>query len=345
MAGATVLGYAAKAVGERLEPFSYEAPNLGEQDVRLAVTHCGLCYTDIHGIDDYYNISTYPLVPGHEIVGLVTETGSAVVEPKIGDRVGIGWQGRACWQCDYCRQGDVHLCIDIDHAATWDPYGGFATSVAVDSRFVYQLPDAMRPEAAAVLMCAGLAVYSPLRRFATDPAHHVGVLGIGGLGHLAIQFAHALGCEVTAISSSPDKERDALGFGADHFVIGDREGLRSLNDQLDLLLCTVHGEGIRWERLIPPLRRDRGRLVLVGFPQIQLDPQDLVAHQVSITGSLLGSPATMRDMLDFAQEHRITPAVELMPMSCVNEAIDRLKENRVRYRVVLVNDTVDGRPE
>lgn len=288
MSGSTVFGYAAKAVGEPLEPFTYEAPQLGEHDVRVSVSHCGLCYTDVHGIDDYYNISTYPLVPGHEIVGFVTETGPAVVELKIGDRVGIGWQGRACWQCEYCRRGTEHLCVDIEHAATWDPYGGFATSVAVDSRFAYPLPAAMRPEVAAVLMCAGLAVYSPLRRYAIELPQSVGVIGVGGLGHLAIQFAHALGYEVTAVSANPDKERDALGFGADHFVIGDREGLRSLEDRLDLLLCAVHGEGMKWERLIMSLRRDRGRLVLVGFPQIQLDPQDLVVHQVSITGSPKG---------------------------------------------------------
>lgn len=337
MSDLMVSGYAAAAPRARLEPYTYESPELGDRDVRVSVTHCGLCYTDIHGIDDYYGISTYPFVPGHEIVGFVTAAGPAALEFHAGDRVGIGWQGRACWQCEYCRQGDEHLCVAIDGAATWDPHGGFATSVVVDSRFAYPLPDSMPAETAAVLMCAGLAVYAPLRRFATDSSR-VGIVGVGGLGHLAIQFAHARGSNVTAISSSPDKEADALRFGADRFIVGDQGGLRSIEDQLDLLLCTVHGDTTRWERLMLPLRRNQGRLVLVGFPQISLDPQELVVRQVSITGSLLGSRATMREMLQFASDHRITPVIEVMPMSAINEAIQRLKENRVRYRVVLVND-------
>jgi uncharacterized zinc-type alcohol dehydrogenase-like protein len=337
MSTPTVLGYAAKAAGEPLEPFTYESPQLGDHDVRVCVTHCGLCYTDVHGIDDYYNISTFPFVPGHEIVGFVEEVGPAAVELKEGDRVGIGWQGRACWQCEWCLQGEEQLCVDIDDSATWNPYGGFASSVVVDSRFAYPLPDAMPAEVATVLMCAGIAVYSPLRLYATDPSQRVGIVGVGGLGHLAVQFAHALGCEVTAISSTPDKEDEALAFGADHFILGDRAGLRSIEDQLDLLLCTVHGETTNWERLLLSLRR-KGRLVLAGFPRMSLDPMDLVVHQLSITGSLLGSRSAMREMLQFAQAHGIKPAIELQPMPAVNEAIQRLKENRVRYRVVLVNE-------
>jgi len=332
----TVLGYAAKAAGEPLEPFTYESPPLGDHDVRVSVSHCGLCYTDVHGIDDYFNISPFPFVPGHEIVGFVEGVGPGAIELKEGDRVGIGWQGRACWQCEWCRQGEEQLCLDIDRAATWEPYGGFASSVVVDSRFAYPLPDAMPAEVAAVLMCAGLTVYAPLRRFAIDSSR-IGIVGLGGLGHLAIQFDHALGCEVTAISSTPDKEDEALGFGADHFILGDRTGLRGVEDQLDLLLCTVHGETTDWERLLLSLKR-KGRLVLAGFPQMSLDPMELVARQLSITGSLLGSRATMREMLQFAHAHGIKPAIELQPMSTVNEAIQRLKENRVRYRVVLVND-------
>ena len=203
--------------------------------------------------------------------------------------------------------------------------------------FAYPLPEAMPAEVAAVLMCAGLTVYSPLRRYATDPSRRVGIVGVGGLGHLAIQFAHALGCEVTAISSTPDKEDEAPGFGADHFILADRASLRRNQDRLDLLLCTMHGEATDWESLVLTLRR-KGRLVLVGFPRMSLDPMDLVVHQLSITGSLLGSRAAMREMLQFAQAHGIMPAIELQPMPAVNGAIQRLKENRVRYRVVLVND-------
>ena len=339
----TVLGYAAKAAGEPLEPFTYESPPLGDHDVRVSVSHCGLCYTDVHGIDDYYGISTFPFVPGHEIVGFVAEVGPSVAELKEGDRVGIGWQGRACLECEWCRRGEEQLCVDIGDSATWSPYGGFASSVVVDGRFAYPLPEAMPAEAAAVMMCAGITVYAPLKRYATAPVRQVGIAGVGGLGHLAIQFAHALGSEVTAISTSPDKEAEALAFGADRFVVADKAGLRSIYDELDLVLCTVHGDTTDWERLVLTLKR-RGRLVLAGFPRLSLDPQEVVVHELSITGSLLGSRATMREMLEFAQTHGIKPAVELQPMAAINEAIGRLKENRVRYRVVLVNEAAGTAP-
>ncbi len=332
-----VEGYAAKAAGEPLEPYCYESPPLGEHDLRVAVTHCGLCFTDVHGIDDYYGISTYPFVPGHEIVGRVTETGPAVDGLVAGDRVGIGWQGRACWECEPCLRGEEHLCTEIDEAGTWKPFGGFASSVVVDGRFAYPLPDAMPAETAAILMCAGLTVFSPLQRFGAGPGVELGVVGVGGLGHLAIEFAHAFGCRVTAISSSPDKEEAARAFGADTFVVADRDGLRSCRDRLDLLLSTIHHEGADWERLLLTLKR-YGRLVLLGFGQVAFDPQELIVLQQSISGSLLGSRATMREMLAFAEAHRIAPAIELMPMAAVNRAIDHLKANRVRYRVVLVND-------
>jgi uncharacterized zinc-type alcohol dehydrogenase-like protein len=208
----------------------------------------------------------------------------------------------------------------------------------VDSRFAYPLPDAMPSEVAAVLMCAGITVYSPLRSYAAQPAQKIGIIGVGGLGHLALQFARALGYEVTAISSSPEKKEQALAFGADHFIVSDDQtSLRQVVFGFDLLLCTTHGK-INWEALLNTLKKN-GRLVLLGFPDVALNSTDLVAHQLSITGSFLGNRATMREMLSFAQVHGITPAVELMPMSQVNEAIRRVKENKARYRIVLVNDT------
>jgi uncharacterized zinc-type alcohol dehydrogenase-like protein len=325
-------------VGQPLEPFTYEPPKLGVHDVRVSVTHCGVCHTDIHAIDDYYGITTFPFVPGHEIVGYVAAVGHEASGLKEGDRVGIGWQGRSCMQCEWCLQGEEQLCRDIVPSGTWVPYGGFSSSVLVDSRFAYPLPDAMPSEVAAVLMCAGITVYSPLRSYAAQPAQKIGIIGVGGLGHLALQFARALGYEVTAISSSPEKKEQALAFGADHFIVSDDQtSLRQVVFGFDLLLCTTHGK-INWEALLNTLKKN-GRLVLLGFPDVALNSTDLVAHQLSITGSFLGNRATMREMLSFAQVHGITPAVELMPMSQVNEAIRRVKENKARYRIVLVNDT------
>jgi uncharacterized zinc-type alcohol dehydrogenase-like protein len=337
MSALTVQGYAAKAAGQPLEPFTYESPKLGEHDVRVSITHCGLCYTDIHGIDNYYGIVTYPFVPGHEIVGYVSEIGRVSSGLKKGDRVGIGWQGRSCTKCEWCKQGEEQLCQDIVEAATWKPYGGFSSSVVVDSRFAYRLPEAMPSEIASVLMCAGIAVYSPLRSYYAQNARKIAIVGVGGLGHLAIQFAHALGYQVTVISTSATKRQEALGFGADQFIASDdRATLAQLEFSFDLLLCTAHGD-IHWEPLLEILKK-RGKLALVGFPDVSFNSTDLVAHELSIVGSLLGNRVTMKDMLSFAQVHGIKPWIELMPMSKVNEAIERVKQNKARYRIVFLND-------
>lgn len=346
MVRSTVLGYAARKAGQRLEPFSYTEPELGDDEVRVAVTHCGVCHTDVHAVDADFGVFKFPIMPGHEIVGRVTETGRAVSELKVGDRVGIGWQGRCCGECEWCRAGEEHLCLDIADCGTWTPYGGFSSALVVDGRFAYPLPAAIAPEAAAVLMCAGIAVYPPLRRYAVEPGCRVGIVGIGGLGHLAIQFAHALGCEVTALSSSPGKEGEARALGADHFLLStDQAAMEAAEFGFDLLLCTAQA-GNDWANLVM-IAKKNGRLVLVAFSPLDLPllaasgsgpAVDFVAHQLSITGSFLGSRADMREMLAFAQEHAITPRVELMPMSQVNEAILRVRQNQARYRVVLVND-------
>jgi uncharacterized zinc-type alcohol dehydrogenase-like protein len=335
IAGSTILGYAALGRGRPLEPFAYREPDLGDGEVRVAVTHCGLCYTDIHAVDDHFGVFEFPLVPGHEIVGRVSEVGPSVSGLVVGDRVGIGWQGRCCGECEWCRAGEEHLCRDIADCGTWTPYGGFSSAVAVDARFAYPLPATMAAETAAVLMCAGLAVYPPLRRHAADAPRQVGVVGVGGLGHLAIQFAHALGNEVTALSSSPGKEEEARALGADHFILStDDSAMGSVGFGFDLLLCTAHS-GLDWQRLIMTLKK-KGRLVLVAFPRVSVDALDVVVHQLSITGSFLGSRSDMHEMLAFAQQHGISPRTEAMPMSRVNEAVLRVRRNQARYRVVLV---------
>ena len=332
-----IMGYAAKVMGETLKPFSYDPPKLGENDVRVAVTHCGVCHTDIQAIDDYYGITPFPFVPGHEIAGFISEVGREVSSLKEGDRVGIGWQARSCGKCEWCLKGETQLCMAIEDTTVMVPYGGFSSSVVADHRFVYPLPSSIPSEIAAVLMCAGVTVYSALRTYVTSPDLKVAILGVGGLGHLAIQFAHAFGCEVTAMSSSPNKKEEALGFGADHFIIStDRDSMRQVDYGFDLLICTANN-GINWSLLLMSLKK-RGRLVLLGFPDIELNSTDLVAHELSITGSLIGNPPMMRSMLSFAQEHGIKPVVELMPMSQVNAALQKVKENKARYRIVLVNE-------
>jgi uncharacterized zinc-type alcohol dehydrogenase-like protein len=333
-----IMGYAAKAIGETLTPFTYDSPELGERDVRVAVTHCGVCHTDIQAIDDYYGITSFPFVPGHEIVGFILEVGRGVSNLKEGDRVGIGWQARSCGKCEWCLKGETQLCMEIEDTTVMVPYGGFSSSVIADHRFVHPLPSSMPSEIAAVLMCAGVTVYSAIRAHVTSPDLKVAVFGVGGLGHLAIQFAHALGCEVTAMSSSPSKMDQALGFGADHFVISTEiDSMRQVYYGYDLLICTAN-KGINWSTLLMALKK-RGKLVLLGFPDMEFNSTNLVAHELSITGSLIGNPPMMHDMLSFAQEHSIKPMVELMPMSQVNDALQKLKDNKARYRIVLVNET------
>jgi len=329
-----VRGWAARERGRDLEPLEYPPPVLGDSDVRVAVSHCGLCFTDIHAIDDFYGITTFPFVPGHEIVGQVEARGSAVSDLAVGDRVGIGWQGRSCGECRWCARGEEQMCLDIGNSATCQRHGGFADAVTTDSRFAYPLPERMAPDVAAVLMCAGVAVYTPLRTYAASASGQVGIYGVGGLGHLAIQFAHALGYEVTAFSSSAAKEREALEFGADRFVVlGARDRMRPFDNAFDLMLCTAHGD-IDWAELTNVIDR-RGHIVLIGFPNVSLNPTNLVAHELSITGSLLGNHATVREMLAFADAHGIAPRIEQLPMTQVNAAIARLKANRARYRIVL----------
>lgn len=336
MSTLTVSGYAAKSVGDTLEPITYDSPELGEFDVRVAITHCGVCYTDIQAIEDYYGITKFPFVPGHEIVGRVTDIGNSVTTLLIGDRVGIGWQGRSCGHCEWCCKGEVQLCQDIADASSMEPYGGFATSITIDSRFAYRLPARLPSEVAAVLMCAGISVFNPLRKFASSTPRKIGIVGMGGLGHLAIQFAHKMNYEVTVISTCPDKKLEALAFGADEFILNERGSLKKLDYGLDLLLVTSHG-AVKIDPLLMTLRKN-GLMILVGFPDVTFNPTDLVAHQLTITGAFIGNQAAMREMLDFADSHSIKPCIEVMPMSRVVEALQRVRENKARYRIVLANN-------
>jgi uncharacterized zinc-type alcohol dehydrogenase-like protein len=332
-----ITGYAALEQGAALVPFSYDPLPLKANEVRIDITHCGLCGTDVQGIDNYYGIVDYPFVPGHEIVGHISEVGSAVSPSRLGQRVGVGWQGRACGHCEWCDKGDVHLCMDVADNGSWTPYGGFSTSVAVEEGFAYPLPEGMSSEVAAVMMCAGITVFSALHKYYSAPGLRLGIVGIGGLGHLALQFARAMGYEVTALSSSPQKQAEALTMGAECFIaVSDEVSLGKVADYFDILYVTTHG-GVAWEEMMGSLKR-KGKLLLSGFPDLSLDSVDLVAHELCIEGSFLGTQQDMCDMLAFAQTHAIQPILEIYPMSQVNQAIEKLKHHEVRYRIVLLND-------
>jgi uncharacterized zinc-type alcohol dehydrogenase-like protein len=332
-----IAAFAAREKRARLEAFSYDEGPLGPTDVEIAVEHCGLCHSDLHLIDDAWNRSRYPLVPGHEIVGTVVACGPQVRELRPGQRVGVGWQRGACLSCDLCVAGQENLCPEQEATCLGHP-GGLAERVRVDAHFAFALPDALEGAAAAPLLCGGITVYSPLRRFGVGPHSRVGVVGIGGLGHLALMMLRAFGCEVTAFSTSESKREEALAMGAHHFAASQepRSVLEHTN-RFDLVLSTVHAR-LDWTTYLRTLR-PRGTLCLVGSPPglLQIPAALLVTGERAIAGSDIGGRAQIREMLQFCARHRIAPRIEELAMTegNVNVAIERLRENKVRYRAVL----------
>lgn len=333
----TIHGYAVPARAEPLGAFAYEPSPLGAFDIEVRIECCGLCHSDLHVIDDDWGISRYPLVPGHEIVGRVAARGAGVDWLEPGERVGIGWQRSGCLLCEHCLRGAENMCPGR-RSTCIGHHGGLADAIRTDARFVYPIPDALPSAAAAPLLCAGATVYAPMRRYALHPAMRVAVLGIGGLGHLALQFAAAFGCEVSALSSSPDKEEEARGFGAEHFLCtADGEALAGARAGFDFILSTTVAD-LDWPRYVD-LLKPGGVLCFVGRPgeDMRLPLGLLMKDQKTITGSNLASRATIREMLELAARRGIRATIETMPMSRVNDALDRLRANRARYRLVLEN--------
>jgi alcohol/geraniol dehydrogenase (NADP+) len=332
----TFSSFAALAPKQALVPFAYEPAQLAPADVEVEISHCGICHSDLHLIDNDWSSSTYPLVPGHEIVGTVAAVGDDCTL-AVGQRVGIGWQRSACLECAQCRAGNENLCA-TQQAICVGHMGGFARSIRTDGRFVFALPEALDAAAAAPLLCGGVTVFAPLRRWGIGARSRVGVIGLGGLGHLALRFLRAMGSHVTAFTSSPDKRDDALRLGADAVAssVSPRE-IRGMANQLDFLLCTVPAR-LDWVTYLQTLRPN-GVLCLVGAPPglLQIPAAQLLTGQRAICGSDIGSPAAIREMLAFAAEHGIGAQVETAPMTEVNEALQRVRDNRVRYRMVLTN--------
>ncbi len=326
-------GYAASEAGNALTPYDFEPAPLKPTDVEIEISHCGVCHSDLHLIDNDWQVSGYPLVPGHEVVGVVRAKGDAVRGLQLGDRVGVGWQGGACLHCYECVSGHENLCSASQPTCVGQA-GGFADRIRVSGDFAFALPDGVDAAATAPLLCGGVTVYSPLARYA-KPHHRVGVVGIGGLGHLGIQFASAMGCGVTAFSGSPNKEAEAKAMGADEFCSSrDAAALDSQAGRFDVILSTVYAQ-LDWTRFLSALK-PTGTLVLVGAPAepIAIPVNLLLAHR-QIAGSMIGSRASMRDMLQFAQRSEIGATVETFAMADVNDAIQRVRDNQVRYRAVL----------
>jgi uncharacterized zinc-type alcohol dehydrogenase-like protein len=330
-------GLATHAAGAQLLSYKYDAGELGANDVAVKISHCGVCHSDVHLIDNDWGLSKYPFIPGHEIVGTVTAVGSAVTDRTVGERVGIGWQADSCGICEWCRQGDENLCPNGQPTCV-GRNGGYADSIRVNSRFAIPVPESLESENVAPLLCGGITVYSPLRNLGVRPSWRVGIIGIGGLGHMGIQFAKAFGAEVTAFSTSKDKEEEARSLGAHHFInTRETNGYKKLGGSFDLLISTVSADQ-DWQSYINALR-PKGTLCVVGVPPspLQIQAFSLIGAQRSLAGSPTGSPRMLHEMLDVAALHNIKAITERFPMARANEAITKVKKNQVRYRAVLAN--------
>jgi uncharacterized zinc-type alcohol dehydrogenase-like protein len=310
---------------------------LGAQEVEIGITHCGICHSDLHLISNDWGISQYPFIPGHEVVGTVSAVGSQVRSLQPGQRVGLGWQSNSCGDCEWCVRGMENLCPSQE-ATCVRRHGGYASRVRANARFVSPIPDALPSEQAAPLLCGGITVYSPLRQHDVNPSSRVGIIGIGGLGHIAIQFARVFGAEVIAFSTSAGKEEEARALGAHHFVNSrESKAMKEMTGSLDFILNTANADQ-DWNVYIQALR-PTGTLCFVGVPPSPVSAHafPLIAGTRSITGSPIGSPHRIREMLDVAARHGVKATTEEFSMARANEAIDKVKKNKVRYRAVLAN--------
>jgi alcohol/geraniol dehydrogenase (NADP+) len=330
-------GLAVHAAGAHLLAYKYDPGELKAHEVEIKISHCGVCHSDVHLIDNDWGISKYPFIPGHEIVGTVVAVGSDVTDRTMGERVGVGWQADSCGICEWCRQGEENLCAKAQPTCV-GRNGGFADRVRVNSRFAVPVPTVLESENAAPLMCAGITVYSPLRNYDVRPSSRVGVIGIGGLGHLGIQFAKAFGAEVTAFSTSKDKEAEAKSLGAHNFVnTRDTGALKKVAGSFDLLLSTVSADQ-EWQAYVNALR-PKGMLCLVGASPapVQVQGASLITHQKAVSGSNTGSPHDLAEMLNVAARHGVKAITERFAMAKANDAVTKVKKNQVRYRAVLTN--------
>ncbi len=327
--------YAALQPGGPLQPFSYDPGPLGDDEVEIQVDYCGICHSDLSMLNNEWGITQYPFVPGHEVAGRIGTVGKRVRKFKPGDRVGLGWHAGYCLACPSCLGGDHNLCEQATGTIVGH-HGGFADKVRAQATSVVALPDSLLSERAGPLFCAGVTVFNPLIQFAIPPTASVGVIGIGGLGHMALAFLRAWGCQVTAFTSSPAKREEALLLGA-HRTIDSRDpqALKQAAGQFDLLLCTVNVT-LDWAGYLSTLK-PKGRLHFVGalLEPLPLSIPLLMGKQRSVSASPVGSPAVISQMLRFAARHDIAPVIEVFDMAEVNQAIAHLEAGKARYRVVL----------
>ncbi|MGH8455685.1 MAG: NADPH-dependent aldehyde reductase Ahr [Stenotrophobium sp.] len=334
----TIRAYAAQKSGGALEAFSYEPGALHPEQVEIRVEYCGICHSDLSMLDNEWRRTAYPFVPGHEVVGIVSAMGTQAQNVRAGQRVGLGWRSGSCMHCTPCLSGDQHLCRNGEETIV-GRHGGFAERVRCHWSWALPLPQGVDAATAGPLFCGGLTVFSPIFELGVKPTDRVGVVGIGGLGHLAIRFLNKWGCEVTAFTSSAAKRDEALQLGA-HQVVASNEkaALKALAGTLDFIIVTSN-VALDWPAYLAALA-PHGQLHFVGVVRepLNISSGQIMSGQKSVSASPIGSPATAMKMLEFCARHGIAPMAEEFPMSRVNDAIARLRAGKARYRIVLKND-------
>jgi len=342
--------YAAPSAGAVLGPHSFGRREPGESDVVVDITHCGVCHTDIHFVNNDWGMSLYPLVPGHEIVGIVRQVGGKVKKFRPGDRAAIGCLVDSCRECSPCRQGLEQHCDNgyvltysaLEKDGTTVTQGGYSSAIVADERFVLKVASTLAPERAAPLMCAGITTYSPLRRYGIGRGHRLGIVGLGGLGHMAVKFGKAFGADVTVLSTSPSKKADAMRLGADDFVLSTNGEASSLVNRFDFILDTLSASH-DYTQYVGMLKTG-GTLICVGLPPepIQVHSLNIVFTRKCIVGSLIGGLPETQEMLDYCAEHGICADVETIPIQQINAAYERMIKNDVRYRFVIDNSSLSS---
>jgi len=329
---------AANAAKGKLVPYSYDPGPLSDDQVEISVEYCGLCHSDLMMLNNDIGFSQYPLVPGHEAIGKITALGSNAKFLKLGQTVGLGWNAGSCLHCAQCLSGDHNLCATLQMTIVGRP-GAFATKVRCHWIWASPIPEGIDVAKAGPLLCGGITVFNPFLQFNVKPTHRVGIIGIGGLGHMALQFANKWGCDVTAFTSSASKADEAKSMGAHHVIdTHSEDALSKAAGSFDFILSTVNVK-LDWPAYVKALG-PKGRMNVLG---VSTDPMpisalDLLLAQRSISGSPSGPPSVVNQMLDFCARHKIAPITEEFPMSHANEAIEHLEAGKARYRIVLKQD-------
>ncbi|MEU0334739.1 NAD(P)-dependent alcohol dehydrogenase [Streptomyces sp. NPDC006193] len=344
----TVAAYAAPAAKAPLERTTIERRAVGESDVLIDIKFAGICHSDIHQVREGWGEAIFPMVPGHEIAGVVTEVGPGVTKFRVGDRVGVGCMVDSCRECENCLRGEEQYClkgmVGTYNAVGRDgepTYGGYSEKIVVDENYVVRIPDGLSLDVAAPLLCAGITTYSPLRHWNAGPGKKVAVVGLGGLGHMAVKLAHAMGAEVTVLSQSLRKKDDGLKLGADHYhATSDPKTFEELAGTFDLIVSTVSAP-MDFGALLSLLKVD-GALVNVGAPEepVSLNLFSVISGRKTLAGSAIGGIRETQEMLDFCAEHGIGAEIELISAAEINEAYERVLASDVRYRFVIDTATI-----